>query len=187
MKPSKTLVTTAALLIGTSGCFLFDSAGTEEDLGELHIEAQLVADTCGPGAFPEGPSMAYDVDLRRQGDTLYWVGPSGTVLGRFSSDRDFCIQLDDQWHVRDADPWYDDPGCDLRRIERLCGTLDFAQETDETGAVSERVTSLVGRHEAFVSGTETSDCSDQVGVSEGQYLTLPCQITYELQGAPVEP
>ncbi len=173
-----------ALVSAASGCFLFDQPAPEETIGSVHVDAVLAADTCGPGSFPGGPSMSYEVEIQRSGDTLHWLGPGGEVQGSFTSDTTFCIELNDLWHVRDADPWYGDPGCDMQRIERLCGTLEFEDAVDETGADIQQLIGLTARHEAFVAGTQTSNCSDQIGVSTGQYLTLPCQVAYELVGSP---
>jgi len=168
-----------------SGCFLFEQP-EEEPLGAVHVDALLVSDTCGPGITTGEPTMSYDVEIRRSGDSIVWSGPAGTVQGTFSSDESFCIEQSSQWHVRDADPWYEDPGCDMVSIERLCGTLTLESVSDASEADSQEVTGLLGRHEAFISGTTGSNCSDQVGVAEGQYLDLPCQITYSLTGVQLQ-
>ncbi len=171
-----------AVLLGSS-CFLFEQSNAE-NIGHVMVEAILVADTCGPGTVSAGPTMSYEVELNRSGDSLTWHGPGGTVQGFFTSDDEFCIELGSQWHVRDADLWFGDPGCDMTRVERLCGTLTFAEpELEDEPA---QVTSLTARHEAFVANVGGTNCDDQVGISEGQYLALPCQVAYELVGISAE-
>lgn len=178
------LVIAVALLSG--GCFLFDQS-EDEPLGSVHVEALLVADTCGPGVTSGDPTMSYEVDLRRSGDTLHWSSPGEAYQGTFSSDDEFCIVLNAEWHVRDPDPWYDDPGCSMVRQERLCGEVAFSQsETDASGAALQQVVNLTARHEAFISGNTGSDCSDQIGLAAGQFLSLPCQVAYTLTGSAIE-
>lgn len=169
-----------AVAVASGGCFLMDQSN-EVELGRVEVNALLVADTCGPGTVSAGPSMEYEVELRRNGSTLLWDGPGGTVRGTFLSGDEFCIELARSWHVRDPDPWFDDPGCDMSQIERLCGTLELV-EGDASQMETERVTSLTARHEAFVSHDTGSVCTELVGISEGQYLTLPCQVVYDLEG-----
>lgn len=178
------LTVVVALLSG--GCFLFDQS-EDEPLGTVHVEALLVADTCGPGMTSGDPTMSYEVDLRRSGDTLHWSGPAGSHQGSFASDDEFCIEINASWHVRDPDPWYGDPGCDMVRQERLCGELAFSENQDDVaGEDLQQVVRMTARHEAFISGNTGSDCSDQIGLSAGQFLALPCQVAYTLTGAPLE-
>lgn len=171
----------------TASCFLFDQS-TEETLGQVHVEAALVADSCGPQTVSMGSTMSYEVELSRSGDSLRWMGPSGSIEGAFLSGDEFCIELADSWHVRDADPWYGDPGCEMQRVERLCGVLELEEEPldDASEGAAPVLVGLTGRHEAFISGTEGSDCSDQLGLQEGQYLALPCQVVYDLVGTAIE-
>jgi hypothetical protein len=167
--------------LSAGGCFLVDQQSTE-NLGRVAVSASLSIDTCGPGTVSAGPSLEYEVNLERQGSTLMWNGPSGRFTGTLSGDDRFCIELDRGWHVRDADPWLEDPGCDMSQIERLCGTI--VTEEREDGA--EEVASLTARHEVFVSSNPGSNCVELVGITQGQYLTLPCQVIYEMTGTPAE-
>lgn len=166
------------------GCFLFDQQ-TGDSLGRVEVNALLVTDTCGPGTVSAGPSLHYEVEVQRQGSSLTWVGPSGRFTGTLSGDDEFCIELNRSWHVRDPDPWLDDPGCDMSQIERLCGTIE-TEVLDEGGVESEQITSLTARHEVFVSYNLGSNCTNLVGITEGQYLTLPCQVVYDMTGTPLE-
>ncbi len=87
--------------------------------------------------------------------------------------------------MRDPDPWMEDPGCDMSQIERLCGTLDL-QADDENSLESEQVVSLTARHEVFVAPSEGSYCPELIGISSGQYLSLPCQVVYDMSGDALE-
>lgn len=145
----------------------------------------LVADTCGPGTVSSGSTMSYEVELSRRGSALVWVGPGGTFQGSLTDDDEFCIEVTNSWQVRQPDPWYDDPGCQMNRIERLCGTLELA-EGDQSEMEVEQVTSVTARHEFFVSYVTGTSCPELLGISEGQYLALPCQVVYDIEGLSIE-
>lgn len=173
-----------AFSLTLSSCFLFEQSSSE-NLGHIHVSAILVADTCGPGVVSSGSSMAYDIELQRNGSAITWIGPGGSRSGTMTDDENFCIELSANWNERESDPWLGDPGCEMVHLEQLCGTLEFEdQETDEeTGPIVARITAT---HEAYVSGTQGSDCSDQIGITEGLYLSLPCQVVYEITGERAE-
>lgn len=173
------LLAFALLAVPASGCFLFDPGddADEAPLGTLHVDAVLATDTCGSTMTSGGAFVDYDVDLSRAGDTLIWDGPGGRFEAALSSDGEFCLEFDAQWHVRDADLFYGIAACDMVQIERLCGALALEDET---------VTAMTGRHDAAVSGATGADCRDQIGVGSGLYLALPCQVAYTLTGAPAE-
>jgi hypothetical protein len=183
---NRTLWALALLALPAGGCFLFDLGGDDDDgeeepLAGVHVDAVLSNDTCGPTMTSAGAYTEYDVDLSRSGDRLVWDGPGGRFEAALSDDGEFCIELDAQWHVRDADEFYGVAACDMVRIERLCGALSFEGEGDE-----ETVTGMTGRHDAAVSAATGADCRDQIGVGNGLYLALPCQVAYTLTGTPNE-
>jgi hypothetical protein len=181
---SLVLVALAAVAPSASGCFLFDLGNDDTDaapLAAMHVEAVLVTDTCGATMTSGGALVEYDVDISRSGDRLIWDGPGGRFETTVSDDGQFCIEYDAQWHVRDADLFYGIAACDMVQIERLCGALTVEGEGED-----ETVTGMTGRHDATVSGATGADCRDRIGVGNGLYLALPCQVAYTLTGSPTD-
>lgn len=185
MKNHISLVYVITVALMASSCFLFDQSA-DESIGSVHIEAALVADTCGPGVNTNGSTMDYDVELQRNGETIRWLSPWGSVSGALTDDDEFVIEVGDQWIVRDADPWLGDPGCAMQQLERISGTIEFETIEDENDVSEEVVSSITATHESFIAPTTGSDCSNLLGISEGTYLTLPCQIAYDIVGTPLE-
>jgi hypothetical protein len=173
-----------AFAVVGSGCFLFDQEAAVS-LGVIHVEEVLVEDTCGPGFQAPGPSLAYDVELRRTGTTLMWAGPGAPVQGTCDDSGRFCFELTNTWHVRDPDPWLEDPGCDMFRVERLCGSLEMSEDATDAGS-KEQVTAVTATHESFVSSAAGSYCPELIGVQPGQFMAIPCQVAYEITGAAAE-
>lgn len=178
-----------ALLLAASsgGCFLFDLGTDDADgLGMIDVEAVLVEDSCGPGFGAPGPSTSYDVELRLSGSTLTWVAAGSSAQGSCDEDGRFCIEATRQWIVRDPDPWYEDPGCQMLSVERVCGAVDIIEEENDDGEATRRVASLEARHEVTTSCTGTSYCPEMIGLAQGQVLALPCRVAYELTGLPAD-
>ena len=173
----------AALAVTLHGCFLFDQSSATR-LGVVEVSAVRVSDTCGPGLDTGGAAVTYSVELSVSGSTLTWAGPAGRAQGRYDGAGGFCIELAGTWHVRDADPWYGDPGCDMVSLERLCGTVEVTEEESPAGTVDTRAAGLSARHETFLAPADGSYCPELIGLSAGQFLALPCGVAYELTGTP---
>jgi hypothetical protein len=187
MTPNRFCAVAAALLatVGLPGCFLFGESDTTL-IGRFAVEARLVADSCGPGTVDADPLLQYNVELRQGGSVVTWDGPGLTLQGPLGADDQFCIDDSSTWKVREADLWLEDPGCSMTRIERLCALLEDLKEVDTVEEGEPLASSFTGRHELFISHEGGSDCTDQLGLADGQYLTLPCQVTYDIVGQLVE-
>jgi hypothetical protein len=68
------------------------------------------------------------------------------------------------------------------QVERLFGSLELVEDTDEVGAVTQRATALTARHETHISPNGGSYCPELIGVDRGQFMVLPCTVAYELTG-----
>jgi hypothetical protein len=176
----------------------------------------LIADTCGPQAVPVLRSVVFHARIAVRGDEATWtVDESGAsaVGGYVAATNGFRFGQDAQEVRRAYDRVTGRPACVLRRLDvidgQLSGSLAIAADAGadganergddggaggDAGAVSDAATdggaaapSFTAVETVVYGGLAGTDCSDQVGAGDGQFLTLPCQQVFSLRGEPVAP
>ena len=159
MRPLVSLFASFGLL---GGCA--DLPGQE--VGSWEVAATLDETTCGPSVGQ--PNRRFAVQIRRDGQTGYWIGPAQVPIeGRIDEEGNFTFRTDEQVLVRQGDESVGIAPCVMDQVDiaegRAAGSLD-ATETLWIGASS------------------GADCSDQVGLMPGQFLELPCRMSFTLLG-----
>src|SRR5262245_57200898 len=135
-----------------------------DSLGTFHVAATLESSSCGPGALGSTESWAFDVQLSRRDDDLYWlngqeaipgqIGPDGVT---FTFDTRSTLEIEPSGRGR--------TGCSIVRSDQATGTLS-SSTLDVSG--------VDGRLAFGYTPTATSDCTALYGV-EGGFSALPCQ------------
>lgn len=146
--------------------------------------ARIESNTCGPGAVQAPGSAEFEVEIRRQGETGWWI-PEGLapVMGVLDDRGTFEFAVSGQIAVRAEDPVQGLAPCSLDKVDEVRGTI-VQGPADEADAAPEGGAATLAAEEALSFGaTSGSDCSDQLGVGTGQFLALPCQVRYSLEGA----
>jgi hypothetical protein len=130
------------------------------------VTGKSVTNTCGLGA-PD--PWTFDVQLSREGSTLYWSWMDGSPLasGALSSSDQATITDTTTGNVDGTEASLGP--CTMQRGTSLAITLgdgSFTATMDYSFAV-----------------TTGADCDDQLASSGGQYEALPCTVTYDLTGS----
>ncbi len=159
------------------GCDQGDLPG--DAVGTYRVAARLEENGCGPST-PASVSAEFDVEIRREGETGFWI-PQGQppVTGVLDDRGIFLFQVAARLVVREEDPVLGLAACVLDRIDEVRGTVTVADEADASAAPDGR---LLGEQTLSVAAASGADCSDRIGLAEGQFLGLPCQIRYALEG-----
>jgi hypothetical protein len=137
-------------------------------LGTFKVTGTSTTNTCGIGA--PNP-WTFDVELSRDGSTLYWSWmdgsppSSGTLTG--SADAQATITDSTTGNVDGTDASLGP--CTLQRDDDLALTIAS--------------TSFTGTLTYSFSVASASDCNDQLSSAGGQYDALPCTVTYSLTGS----
>ncbi len=181
---TRILLAACALLCACEG----DSSVT---LGRFRVVSTRGANACGAQSMPLAPSIEYDVELKVGNGVVHWI-PNGatTTEGQWSAARrTFRIVLEEDVPVWPADVRRDVVGCTVRRTDVIDGTVTFDDADAGSGADASADGGATPTARSF-RGTETivygpapgSDCRALVGASDGQFTTMPCNITYTLEG-----
>jgi hypothetical protein len=137
-------------------------------LGTYKVAAASVTNTCGLSA--PNP-WAFDVQLSEQGTTLYWSWMDGSALlsgAEASSSATLTSEIE-----ADVDATEAGAGpCTMLRIDNIQIALG-------TGTEPTSFTGTIGYAFSVVAG---ANCSDQLASAGGQYVALPCTITYGMTG-----
>jgi hypothetical protein len=163
--------------------------GDSGSLGLFDVEGEVTTNSCGPLALQLPATARYVVELRVGMGTLRWrprgaaeaVGTYDSVTGAFR------VALQSEVVLRAPDSRLRLPGCALRQVDVLEGVLDRPQGYD--GGVAEadaggpvrlgfRATESLG-----YAPTVGSDCMAALGVGAGQFVQLPCAVSYRWRGA----
>jgi hypothetical protein len=139
-------------------------------LGTFHVDAKLVANSCGEGQAPD--PWTFDVKLARDPGTLYWIQGGLPVSGKLGADAHATLANDDTATIHGADAGL--PKCALTRHDALDATL-AADPADATGIVG-----FSGTLTYTFGPTSDSDCSDQLAFAGGTFAALPCSVSYTL-------
>jgi hypothetical protein len=160
-----------------SACNPGDLPGRE--VGTFRVSARLDENGCGPSA-QASVSVEFDVEIRRDGDRGYWI-PQGQapVSGVLDERGAFLFQVASRVAVREEDPAAGLAACTMDRFDEVRGTVTVASDADASAVAPGR---LLAEETLSIGATSGSDCSDRIGLGEGQFIGLPCQIRYGLEG-----
>lgn len=186
------LVTTAlGLTLATTACHPATVPGTSA--GTFMVTETLTSNACAGGFDPDA-LLQYTTEIRVEGDTAYWHrGDTPIASGTYTSDGHFHFvsQNDVQAYGTDAGPG-GPPGCALREIETIDGTLTLGAGDAglEAGANDDALdggadagisnTGFTGTDTIQLSITPGSDCSAIFATNGGPFSTLPCSAVYDV-------
>ena len=143
-----------------------------DDSGSTYqVTGHLTSNTCGLGA-PD--PWTFDVQVSRQGSTLYWTWLDGTapISGPVNAQSEATLTGSQQDNVDGTVDGGLGP-CTLERDDTVALALP-------AGATPSTFSGTINYAFSVVTG---SDCSDQLAASGGQYGALPCAITYSMTGS----
>lgn len=137
-----------------------------KEVGTYQVLATLEESTCGPSVGDE--ERAFDVQIRRDGQVGYWIGPSQVpVQGRIDEEGNFTFRTSEQILVREGDDSIGLAPCMMDQVDLAEGTADAG---------------LSGSEHLWIGSTSGADCRDQVGLMPGQFIALPCEMSFTLAG-----
>jgi hypothetical protein len=185
----------AALL--ATGCKEPAPPGTR--VGSFALEGTLEENTCGQG-FAPALSISFVAELRRDGDVAYWrMGSTGPrSQGTIDDQGEFRFQQQSSIDGWPADAANGIPPCRFLQTETIEGQVELAPTMSDAGTSDaggpDAGASDAGLTQARVlSGTNTIeigvvpgfDCSLALvsAGAGGQFPSLPCRASYELEGA----
>ena len=163
----------AALLLLTLACACSgkDPYKPGEPIGTFRVTSKLTKSTCGSVPDP----WEFDVRLRREGTTLYWVQGGAPIQGKVDTQSRAQLASELTQVLRPANERTKTPSCAVTRTDLLDVVLapggDIAKTDRFTGTLAYRFTP-----------TSESDCSDQLLTTGGDFETLPCEVTYSVDG-----
>jgi hypothetical protein len=150
-----------------------------DSLGSYSVSATQTETTCGAGALGAPADWTFTVRLSRDGATLYWDTGSAPVPGSIGADgMSFTFETSSVTDMRatsgettsgGAPP----PPCSIQRTDAASGALASAT-TD--------VPSFTGTLTYGFSPTTGSDCLDLVASATPTFATLPCSMSYAMNG-----
>jgi len=166
------LAAATAILAGT-GCSGKDPYRPGESIGVFHVTAKLTSSSCGKTLDP----WSFDVRLRHDKTTLYWVQGDAPISGLVDPSAHALLKATATQTLRAADPKNQFAACGMARAD----VLDLVLAPLATPAVDlQPVTSFKGTLTYHFTATDGSDCEDQLTASGGDFDVLPCDVKYEL-------
>ena len=161
----------SAAAVGALSCSAAPGEGRRlgTDLGTFSVEADEIANECGPGALGSSPEWAFDVELLRADTELFW---DGRVGGDLHADLSFEVVASVNIDVRPGRAGA--AGCSIARDDHISGVFS----PDAAGAL----TAFTGEMRFDFAATPASACSPEDGVLAG-LPRLPCHMSYALDGA----
>lgn len=169
------LLLATAAICGISGCSGKDPYRPGESIGAFHVTAKLVSTTCGKTPDP----WAFDVRLRHDKTTLYWVQGDAPISGLVDPGARAVLKSSATQTLRAEDPKRALAACAMARADVLDLVLapiakpvtDLQPATSFKGTLAYRFTVAEG-----------ADCEDQLAGAGGDFDALPCNVLYDLEG-----
>lgn len=141
-------------------------------LGTFAVTADVSGNTCGTSLGAEDP-WTFDLQLARDGSTLYWQGEEATTLdGVLDASSSTTI-------VQTETSYLGDSGfeqCLLTRTQTIGVTLGPGEE----------VTTVSGTVKVDFAVDDVGACVDQLSANGGSFQTLPCGVAYSFTGTKSE-
>jgi len=187
VRAAVSLALAVAAIAGVSGCGK-DSTRPGESIGAFGVSAKLVSSTCGATPDP----WKFDVRLRYEQNTLYWVQGDAPISGQVDTDAHTNLKSSDVREMRAADARAQTAACNMSRDDVLDLVLAPMAPTTTTTYGSTPpaaaptqlagVTSFKGTLTYHFAATEGSSCEDQLSDLGGDFAAIPCDVKYELEG-----
>lgn len=163
----------AACVLVVGACSGKDPYAPGEPVGTFHVTAKLASSTCGQTPDP----WEFDVRLRHDASTLYWVQGGAPVQGAVDASSHAVLTTRDVHVVRDADAKTKTPACIVTRAD----TLDVVLTAGGGAPVDlSSADAFAGSLTYGFAPDGQSDCTDQVGTT---FATLPCDVRYDVTAA----
>lgn len=185
----------AALL--ATGCKEPTPPGTR--VGSFALEGTLAENSCGQG-FAPALSISFVAELRRDGDVAYWrMGSTGPrSQGTIDDEGEFRFQQQSTIDGWAADPVNGIPACRFLQTETIAGQVALAPSSSD-GGVGDAGVADAGASDGGVTPARVMSATNtiEIGVvpgfdcslalvsagAGGQFPSLPCRASYELEGA----
>jgi hypothetical protein len=174
------LALAVAAIAGASGCGK-DATRPGESIGAFGVSAKLVSTTCGATPDP----WKFDVRLRYEQNTLYWVQGDAPISGQVDQAAHASLTSTDVREMRGADARSQTAACNMSRddvLDLVLAPLAGPVSTSEATSQLAGVTSFKGTLTYHFAATEGSSCEDQLTDLGGDFAAIPCDVKYELEG-----
>lgn len=165
----------ALCVLAASACSGKDPYRPGESVGEFHVAARLARSTCGKTPDP----WEFDVHLRHEKSTLYWVQGGAPISAIVDSTARAKLGATSSQTVRAADSKARLAACTLTRTDSVDIVLAPIARADSELA---NATSFKGTLSYEFAATEGSQCDDQLASAGGDFDTLPCAVEYAVDG-----
>jgi len=142
-----------------------------EAVGTFHVTSKLTKTSCGTVPDP----WEFDVRLRHEGTTLYWVQGGAPIQGPVDTQLRAQLKSETTQVLRQADPRLKTPSCAVTRLD----TLDVTLTPSGSIAGAQKFTGTLAYR---FQPTSESDCGDQLLTTGGDYEALPCDVAYTVEG-----
>ncbi|MCC7541976.1 MAG: hypothetical protein IT379_37495 [Deltaproteobacteria bacterium] len=192
------MVPSSLLAAGWAGC---DQAYPGDSLGGFEVRGSLVEQSCGVSIVMPNDPLDFEVELRRDGSTIYWRRPGAPAMdGHFSErNQSFELSATSSFLLREASPADGLGPCRIMQQETIGGRLEVVTDpsapvipasdagaSDPDAGAPAPIYRFSGENSVSFSVASGADCRDRIGVEQGQFPMLPCRIRYELEGEPME-
>ena len=167
---SRALLVAASVALA-AGCTGKDPTRPGDSIGVFGVTAALTASTCGTTPNP----WTFDVRLRHDGTTLYWVQGQQPISAVVNAAGTAAMTTSSTDTVRAATSTVS--ACEMQRDDAVNVTLS---PIGYGGKDISTATSFTGALTYHFSATSGADCSDQLAAVGGDYAALPCAISYTL-------
>ncbi len=197
------------LAIVLAGCG--EPAPPHGHVGTFDVRANMMINSCGPQSVSIAAHLQYEARLGYDRGVATWELTQSRVsaTGLWTEvPPSFRFTHESYSTLRAADSRYGLAACVMRRYDLIEGTLSgalrdlslqpldaaiseagldaTAMDGGDLATGSDGGTTTFGATETIAYGVaEGADCRDFIGVGSGQFLTLPCQITYAMDGTMV--
>lgn len=170
------LVLAVAALAGGAGCSGHDPYRPGESVGAFHVTGKLVSTSCGPVPDP----WEFDVKLRHDATTLFWVQGSAPISGQVDSAARAVMKSSVVSTVRPADAKTKTAACTIARSDVVDLVLAPATAPAMAAADVGAATSFKGSLGYQFAQVDGSSCEDQLLDTGGDFAALPCAVSYEI-------
>jgi hypothetical protein len=160
-----------------TACTGKDITNPGESLGTFAVDAHRLTATCGEAQTPPDP-WRFEVKLSQEGRTLFWVQNRVPVSGTLDGTNHAQMKTSDTRVLRE--PTKTQPECVVRRDDQLDAQLDAT--SSEATATKLDVKRFSGTLRYLFTPETGSDCLDQI--SPATFETLPCEVSFQLDGVP---
>ncbi len=145
-------------------------------VGDFDVTQQLLENSCGAGALPAPDPLVFRAELREKGHQVFWRYESreryitgsqsnGALTFTLQTSMEQPIELSDGSMVT----------CRLNQLESL--ELIAGDEED--------MQMLTGSNQILLAGANP-DCAYLTQARGGPFLSLPCQVSYDVEALRIE-